>query len=145
MPMNLRGVHWVLGSLNLKTLQLIIYDSLGAKGNKGLGCDVEKDLLSYWSLVVAGYLDRFGFFAGRKYSRDNFVWKVKWAQFDILQTPVPHGTDNCGVFCCMFLEQLSRGERIHCDGLPGEAAHAYRMYMARTLYQYRMERNVRYV
>lgn len=132
-PINIPNRHWVLGELRLSSMTVYIYDSLVA-----MGCYehlVENKQISKFTEGLAALLNQIDYL-----SKENRVTikpaDIKFVVIDDL--PQQKGMlGDCGVFMCMWMEQLVSGQPLSVlKGMLGDkqadkACMEYRMRMGK--------------
>ncbi|KAG8951300.1 Smt3-specific protease [Tulasnella sp. 424] len=91
-PVNLGNAHWTCAAINMKKKRIEYYDSMGSQRPKVYQ-------------ILRDYLEKEH--KAKKSKSFNFDgWQNYWSE----ETPQQENGYDCGVFTCMFMEGLSRGE-----------------------------------
>nr|KAJ0208605.1 hypothetical protein LSAT_V11C400183800 [Lactuca sativa] len=120
--------HWLFGELRLASMEVHIYDSLGRVSYQKLKFD---GTFTKFESRVANYLDKINYWA-----RKNIPRIPLNMQF-IYEENVPQQSSHlgdCGVFVCMFMEQLVSGQPIRELIDPKNATLEFRHRMAKKIW-----------
>nr|KAJ0197221.1 hypothetical protein LSAT_V11C700346700 [Lactuca sativa] len=101
LPIHSSPNHWLFGELRLASMEVHIYDSLGRGAYEKFQ---SKGIFSKFERRVANYLDKIKYWARRNIPRIPLNMQF------IYEENVPQQSSHlgdCGVFLCMFMEQLS--------------------------------------
>nr|KAJ0189902.1 hypothetical protein LSAT_V11C800411890 [Lactuca sativa] len=92
--------HWLFGELRLASMEVHIYDSLGRGAYEKFNSN---GTFTKFEAQVADYLDKINYWARRN------ILRIPLNTQFIFETNVPQQSSHlgvCGVFVCMFMEQL---------------------------------------
>lgn len=93
-PVHVGRCHWCLAVIYLKNKSIQYYDSMGRPNNRVL-----QALESY---LKEESLDK------KKENLDTSDWRIE----NVLDCPKQQNDNDCGVFCCMFAEFITRNSPI---------------------------------
>nr|KAJ0186716.1 hypothetical protein LSAT_V11C900471570 [Lactuca sativa] len=125
MPIHPFPNHWLFGELRLSSMEVHLYDSLGRRAYEKFKSD---GTFTKFEAQVAEYLDKIDYWARRNIPR--ILWNMQF----ILETSVPKQSSmlgDCGVFVCMFMEQLVSGQPIRELINPRNAALEFHQRMTK--------------
>nr|KAJ0191482.1 hypothetical protein LSAT_V11C800409240 [Lactuca sativa] len=128
LPIHSSPNHWLFGELRLASMEVHIYDSLGRGAYEKFKSE---GIFSKFERRVANYLDKIKYWA-----RSNIPRIPLNMQF-IYEENVPQQSSHlgdCGVFLCMFMEQLVSGQPIRVIIDPKNAALEFRLRMAKIIW-----------
>nr|KAJ0210255.1 hypothetical protein LSAT_V11C400212810 [Lactuca sativa] len=128
LPIHSSPNHWVFGELRLALMEVHIYDSLGRVAYKKFKFD---ETFTKFESQVANYLDKINYWARRNISRISLNMQF------IYEENVPQQSSHlgdCGVFVCMFMEQLVSGQPIRELIDPKNATLEFRQRMTKILW-----------
>nr|KAJ0215277.1 hypothetical protein LSAT_V11C300148050 [Lactuca sativa] len=120
--------HWLFGELRLASMEVHIYDSLGRGAYEKFQSE---GIFSKFERRVANYLDKIKYWAWRNIPRIPLNMQF------IYEENVPQQSSHlgdCGVFLCMFMEQLVSGQPIRVLIDPKNAALEFRLRMAKIIW-----------
>nr|KAJ0222374.1 hypothetical protein LSAT_V11C200097360 [Lactuca sativa] len=120
--------HWLFGELRLASMEVHIYDSLGRGAYEKFKSE---GIFSKFEHRVANYLDKIKYWARRNIPRIPLNMQF------IYEENVPQQSSHlgdCGVFVCMFMEQLVSGQPIRVLIDPKNAALEFRLRMAKIIW-----------
>ncbi|KAL7604111.1 hypothetical protein Lser_V15G18458 [Lactuca serriola] len=120
--------HWLFGELRLASMEVHIYDSLGRGAYEKFQSE---GIFSKFERRVANYLDKIKYWARRNIPRIPLNMQF------IYEENVPQQSSHlgdCGVFLCMFMEQLVSGQPIRVLIDPKNAALEFRLRMAKIIW-----------
>nr|KAJ0218857.1 hypothetical protein LSAT_V11C300126060 [Lactuca sativa] len=106
LPIHSSPNHWLFGELRLASMEVHIYDSLGRGAYEKFQSE---GIFSKFERRVANYLDKIKYWARRNIPRIPLNMQF------IYEENVPQQSSHlgdCGVFLCMFMEQLVSGQPI---------------------------------
>ena len=124
MPIHSSPNHWLFGELRLASMEVHIYDSLGRGAYEKFQSE---GIFSKFERRVANYLDKIKYWARRNIPRIPLNMQF------IYEENVPQQSSHlgdCGVFLCMFMEQLVSGQPIRVLIDPKNAALEFRQRMS---------------
>nr|KAJ0189887.1 hypothetical protein LSAT_V11C800445100 [Lactuca sativa] len=127
LPIHSSPNHWLFGELRLASMEVHIYDSLGRGAEKFQS----EGIFSKFERRVANYLDKIKYWARRNIPRIPLNMQF------IYEENVPQQSSHlgdCGVFLCMFMEQLVSGQPIRVLIDPKNAALEFRLRMAKIIW-----------
>ncbi|KAG8913284.1 Smt3-specific protease, partial [Tulasnella sp. 417] len=105
-PINLGNAHWTCAAINMKKKRVEYYDSMGSQRPKVYQ-------------ILRDYLEKEH--KAKKSKPFNFDgWQDYWSE----ETPQQENGYDCGMFICMFMEGLSRGEEAE-DFVFGQSNMSY--------------------
>nr|KAJ0199258.1 hypothetical protein LSAT_V11C600304770 [Lactuca sativa]KAJ0201377.1 hypothetical protein LSAT_V11C600304820 [Lactuca sativa] len=125
LPIHSSPNHWLFGELRLASMEVHIYDSLGRGAYEKFQSE---GIFSKFERRVANYLDKIKYWARRNIPRIPLNMQF------IYEENVPQQSSHlgdCGVFLCMFMEQLVSGQLIRVLIDPKNAALEFRLRMAK--------------
>nr|KAJ0190650.1 hypothetical protein LSAT_V11C800402260 [Lactuca sativa] len=125
LPIHSSPNHWLFGELRLASMEVHIYDSLGRGAYEKFKSE---GIFSKFERRVANYLDKIKYWARRNIPRIPLNMQF------IYEENVPQQSSHlgdCGVFVCMFMEQLVSGQPIRVLIDPKNAALEFRLRMAK--------------
>ncbi|KAG8905948.1 Smt3-specific protease [Tulasnella sp. 403] len=93
-PVNQSNTHWTCAAINMKKKRIEFYDSLR--------CRSEKVFILLRQYLELEHMDK---------KKKHFDF-TGWENFYSEETPNQENAFDCGVFLCMFMEGLSRGEEV---------------------------------
>ncbi|KAL7594647.1 hypothetical protein Lser_V15G29007 [Lactuca serriola] len=125
LPIHSSPNHWLFGELQLASMEVHIYDSLGRGAYEKFKSE---GIFSKFERRVANYLDKIKYWARRNIPRIPLNMQF------IYEENVPQQSSHlgdCGVFLCMFMEQLISDHPIRVLIDPKNAALEFRQRMAK--------------
>ncbi|XP_052626875.1 uncharacterized protein LOC128133458 [Lactuca sativa] len=125
LPIHSSPNHWLFGELRLTSMEVHIYDSLGRGAYEKFKSE---GIFSKFERRVTNYLDKIKYWARRNIPRIPLNMQF------IYEENVPQQSSHlgdCGVFVCMFMEQLVSGQPIRVLIDPKNAALEFRLWMAK--------------
>nr|KAJ0214552.1 hypothetical protein LSAT_V11C400165640 [Lactuca sativa] len=128
LPIHSSPNHWLFGELRLASMEVHIYDSLGRGAYEKFQSE---GIFSKFERRVANYLDKIKYWARRNIPRIPLNMQF------IYEENVPQQSSHlgdCGVFLCMFMEQLVSGQPIRVLIDPKNAALEFRLRMAKIIW-----------
>nr|KAJ0194724.1 hypothetical protein LSAT_V11C700377780 [Lactuca sativa] len=128
LPIHSSPNHWLFGELRLASMEVHIYDSLGRGAYEKFQSE---GIFSKFECRVANYLDKIKYWARRNIPRIPLNMQF------IYEENVPQQSSHlgdCGVFLCMFMEQLVSGQPIRVLIDPKNAALEFRLRMAKIIW-----------
>nr|KAJ0194069.1 hypothetical protein LSAT_V11C800437860 [Lactuca sativa] len=128
LPIHSSPNHWLFGELRLASMEVHIYDSLGRGAYEKFKSE---GIFSKFERRVANYLDKIKYWARRNIPRIPLNMQF------IYEENVPQQSSHlgdCGVFLCMFMEQLVSGQPIRVLIDPKNAALEFRLRMAKIIW-----------
>nr|KAJ0197934.1 hypothetical protein LSAT_V11C700358770 [Lactuca sativa] len=128
LPIHSSPNHWLFGELRLASMEVHIYDSLGRGAYEKFKSE---GIFSKFERRVANYLDKIKYWARRNIPRIPLNMQF------IYEENVPQQSSHlgdCGVFVCMFMEQLVSGQPIRVLIDPKNAALEFRLRMAKIIW-----------
>nr|KAJ0199831.1 hypothetical protein LSAT_V11C600325140 [Lactuca sativa] len=128
LPIHSSPNHWLFGELRLASMEVHIYDSLGRGAYEKIQSE---GIFSKFERRVANYLDKIKYWARRNIPRIPLNMQF------IYEENVPQQSSHlgdCGVFLCMFMEQLVSGQPIRVLIDPKNVALEFRLRMAKIIW-----------
>ncbi|KAL7595767.1 hypothetical protein Lser_V15G29163 [Lactuca serriola] len=128
LPIHSSPNHWLFGELRLASMEVHIYDSLGRGAYEKFKSE---GIFSKFERRVANYLDKIKYWARRNIPRIPLNMQF------IYEENVPQQSSHlgdCGVFVCMFMEQLVSGQPIRVLIDPKNASLEFRLRMAKIIW-----------
>nr|KAJ0191717.1 hypothetical protein LSAT_V11C800398120 [Lactuca sativa] len=128
LPIHSSPNHWLFGELRLESMEVHIYDSLGRGAYEKFKYE---GIFSKFERRVANYLDK------NKYWVRRNIPRIPLNMQFIYEENVPQQSSHlgdCGVFLCMFMEQLVSGQPIRVLIDPKNAALEFRLRMAKIIW-----------
>nr|KAJ0188898.1 hypothetical protein LSAT_V11C900483480 [Lactuca sativa] len=128
LPIHSSPNHWLFGELRLASMEVHIYDSLGRGAYEKFKSE---GIFSKFERQVANYLDKIKYWARRNIPRIPLNMQF------IYEENVPQQSSHlgdCGVFVCMFMEQLVSGQPIRVLIDPKNAALEFRLWMTKIIW-----------
>nr|KAJ0218406.1 hypothetical protein LSAT_V11C300147910 [Lactuca sativa] len=128
LPIHSSPNHWLFGELRLASMEVHIYDSLGRGAYEKFQSE---GIFSKFERRVANYLDKIKYWGRRNIPRIPLNMQF------IYEENVPQQSSHlgdCGVFLCMFMEQLVSGQPIRVLIDPKNAALEFRLRMAKIIW-----------
>ncbi|XP_023763622.2 uncharacterized protein LOC111912116 [Lactuca sativa] len=128
LPIHSSPNHWLFGELRLASMEVHIYDSLGRGAYEKFQSE---GIFSKFERRVANYLDKIKYWAQRNIPRIPLNMQF------IYEENVPQQSSHlgdCGVFLCMFMEQLVSGQPIRVLIDPKNAALEFRLRMTKIIW-----------
>nr|KAJ0197585.1 hypothetical protein LSAT_V11C700368570 [Lactuca sativa] len=125
LPIHSSPNHWLFGELRLASMEVHIYDSLGKGAYEKFNSD---GTFTKFESRVANYLDKISYWARRNIPRIPLNMQF------IFEKNVPQQSSHlgdCGVFVCMFMEQLVSSQPIRELIDPRNTALEFRQRMTK--------------
>ncbi|XP_023756981.2 uncharacterized protein LOC111905526 [Lactuca sativa] len=128
LPIHSSPNHWLFGELRLASIEVHIYDSLGRGAYEKFKSE---GIFSKFERRVENYLDKI------KYRARRNIPRIPLNMQFIYEENVPQQSSHlgdCGVFLCMFMEQLVSGQPIRVLIDPKNAALEFRLRMTKIIW-----------
>nr|KAJ0220306.1 hypothetical protein LSAT_V11C200059300 [Lactuca sativa] len=128
LPIHSSPNHWLFGELRLASMEVHIYDSLGRGAYEKFKSE---GIFSKFERRVANYLDKIKYWPRRNIPR--ILLNMQFIYEENVPQQSSHLGD-CGVFVCMFMEQLVSGQPIRVLIDPKNAALEFRLRMTKIIW-----------
>ncbi|XP_024960794.1 uncharacterized protein LOC112501306 [Cynara cardunculus var. scolymus] len=128
---NIPNAHWVTRELELRSWRLTIYDTCLS--------EMFRQQINGITLVLKKFLPKFLFEIGYYLGAKEQIRPPNVRVFYSKDAPRQCGVlGDCGMFYCMFVEQLSEGQEVNCETPTDLHSMIFRSRMASILYPTRV-------
>ncbi|GJZ22117.1 phospholipase-like protein [Tanacetum coccineum] len=133
MPINVGGVHWVTGAIDLADSIFYVFDSME---NETRMLMLEKQVRD-WTPVINSILETRGYFNGTGRQPHNF--RFSYNELFGYKVPQQRNSKDCGVITCWLITKLCLGQAPTVVGDSQVYWDNMRYYMCETFYKCRCE------